>query len=98
MVAAAVPAVVRICRNTHSVLEVEHLLVITESAHWANLVIESDVRLYVRVSPPSEIYFQAFLPPLTKVLCQNFWIFGFPREKYRKKVVSDYAILAQKWS
>ena len=60
------------------------LLIFTESAHWADSVIELHcpyvcvcVCLCVCMSPPSEIYFRAFLPPLTKVLglhILNFWI------------------------
>ena len=52
-------------------------LVFTESAHWANSVIESQCPcVCMSVSPPSEIYFRAFLPPLMKILGPIFfWIF-----------------------
>ena len=51
-------------------------MLFTESAHWADSVIElrcPSAGMHVCMSPPSEIYFRAFLPPLTKVL-------GFRRE------------------
>ena len=52
--------------------------IFTESAQWADSVIELQCLwpvMYVCVSPPSEIYFQAFLPQFTKVL--GFFFVGF---------------------
>ena len=50
------------------------------------------------MSPPSEIYFQAFLPPHTKVTGQIFGFLDSLGKNLRKEVVSDLAILAWKWS
>ena len=56
------------------------------------------VGLSVCMSPLVRYRLNVFLPPFTKVLGQFFWVLIFFGKSDRKEVVSDFAILSQKWS